>query len=595
MATPNRDGDTPARDASARVKRQLVLLGEQVYSSHPLPDKGNVVIGRSPECDVVISDDSVSRRHAILRIGPQLMLEDLGSANGTRVQGRVLAKGEAAAITLGEAVQIGTIMAVVSDAAAKFRPRRLWPHGYFEGRLEEEVDVCTRSGATFAVARFRAGPSLDGAGLIDALAGVLRSGDVIGQCGPGDFELLLRAISPERARRVVDRIPAALATLGQEVSIGHACFPEHGWTGDELLAAAAAAAGLPARSRGEPAREGAMREVLRMADRVAASSLSVLILGETGVGKELLAEYIHRQSPRRDKALLRLNCAALSPTLLESELFGHERGAFTGADRSKPGLLEGADGGSVFLDEIGELPEPLQVKLLRVIEERKVQRVGGLTQTAIDVRFIAATNRNLDEEVARGAFRQDLLYRINAMTLVIPPLRQRAYEIEGLARGFAAEMSKDLGRERLDVSMDALALLEAYPWPGNIRELRNVVMRAAVLSGGIEIGAEHLPPELLNRTHSPPSKSTPPRRDEAARVARGPEDAAHRGPRGSIRESVKSTVAEVERQAIIEALARHGGNQAAAAAELGIHRRTLMRRLDQYKIPRPRKRSEAAT
>ena len=582
MAEVAPESQTPAR--GPRGERQLVLLGEQVYSSHRLPDTGAVVIGRSPDCDVVIGDDSVSRRHAILRVGSDLTLEDLGSANGTRVQGRTLRPGEAAVITLGEAVQIGTIMAVVSDAGAKPRPRRLWPHGYFEGRLEEEVDVCTRSGATFAVARFRAGPELDGARLIDALAGVLRSGDVIGQCGAGDFELLLRAISPDRARRVVQRIPEALAALGQTIEIGHACFPDQGWTGDELLAAASASAGLPSRARGEPSREGAMREVLRMADRVAASSLSVLILGETGVGKELLAEYIHRQSPRRDKALLRLNCAALSPTLLESELFGHEKGAFTGADRSKPGLLEGAHGGSVFLDEIGELPEPLQVKLLRVIEERKVQRVGGLNQTAIDVRFIAATNRNLDEEVAQGAFRQDLLYRINAMTLVIPPLRQRSYEIEGLARGFADEISKDLDRDRLDISLEALALLEAYTWPGNIRELRNVVMRAAVLCGGSEIGPEHLPPEVVKRVAASPA--TPVHKDDAIAPPARPQ-------RRSIRDSVKYTVEEVERQAIIEALARHGGNQAAAAQELGIHRRTLMRRLDQYKIPRPRKRRGA--
>jgi transcriptional regulator with PAS, ATPase and Fis domain len=320
-----------------------------------------------------------------------------------------------------------------------------------------------------------------------------------------------------------------------------------------------------------------MADVRRMADRVAASSLSVLILGETGVGKELLAEYIHQRSPRHDKPLLRLNCAALAPTLLESELFGHERGAFTGADRPKPGLLEGANGGSVFLDEIGELPEPLQVKLLRVIEDRKVQRVGGLTPREINVRFIAATNRNLEEEVARGRFRQDLLYRINAMTLVIPPLRQRLHEIDLLVRGFSGEIARELGRPELDLAPDALQALRGYRWPGNIRELRNVVMRAAVMSGDSMIRVEHLPREVTQRSGG----EVTPARDRTARPAARP---------GSIRDSVRSTVAQVEKAAILEALAACGGNQHEAASRLGIHRRTLMRRLDEYGIPRPRKR-----
>jgi DNA-binding NtrC family response regulator len=571
-----RDRETPARPASGSL--QLVLLGEHVYSSHPLPATGEVTLGRAAGCDIVIDDDSVSRRHAVLRIGPPLVLEDLGSANGTRVQGRSLGRGDAAEFVLGEAVQIGTIMVVVRDSQTRARPRRLWPHGYFEGRLDEECDVCGRSGDEFAVVRLRASPDLDGATLVDALAGVLRAGDVVGQFAANDFEVLLRELGHDAAGRVVQRFPGALSASGHAVSVGHACFPRDGRTADELLAAAAARAGAPRTRRAEPTEDGAMADVLRMADRVASSSLSVLILGETGVGKELLAEYLHRQSPRRDKPLLRLNCAALSPTLLESELFGHEKGAFTGADRSKPGLLEGADGGSVFLDEIGELPEPLQVKLLRVLEERKVQRVGGLAPRSINVRFIAATNRNLEDEVARGTFRRDLLYRINAMTLVIPPLRQRVHEIGRLAHLFAEEMARELGRDEIAVTAAAQALLESYAWPGNVRELRNVIMRAAVLCNGPVIGPEHLPNDLL-RARAP----TPTRRGERPSPPPRP---------GSIRESVRKTVAEVERKAILDALARHGGNQHAAARDLGIHRRTLMRRLDHYGIPRPRKRSE---
>jgi DNA-binding NtrC family response regulator len=573
-----RERETPTRTATPAPRRSpaqhLVVLGEHVYASHPLPETGAVTIGRAPRCDIAVPDESISRRHATLHVGERLTLEDLGSANGTRVQGRRLAPGESAAVAAGEAFQLGTIMAVVRAADAPFRPRRLWPHGYFEGRLDEECDVNARSRATFAVARIRAEGELDGATVLDALTGVLRAGDVVGQYTQGEFELLLRGVSPEHATRVVARIPKAFAAAGVTVVIGHACFPRDGRTAAELLAAAASAAGADNTRAAPP--EGAMADVRRMADRVAASSLSVLILGETGVGKELLAEYIHQRSPRHDRPLLRLNCAALAPTLLESELFGHERGAFTGADRPKPGLLEGANGGSVFLDEIGELPEPLQVKLLRVIEDRKVQRVGGLTPREINVRFIAATNRNLEEEVARGRFRRDLLYRINAMTLVIPPLRQRLREIEPLARGFADEIARELGRPELDLAPDALDVLRRYAWPGNIRELRNVVMRAAIMCGDSTIRVEHLPREVSQR-----GGEDTPTRDRPARPAARP---------GSIRDSVRSTVAQVEKAAILEALAASGGNQHEAASRLGIHRRTLMRRLDEYGIPRPRKR-----
>src|SRR5580692_3717585 len=249
---------------------------------------------------------------------------------------------------------------------------------------------------------------------------------------------------------------------------------------------------------GAPPRGEAIQRVHALAERAAAGTINVLITGETGVGKELLAETVHRASPRRDGPYVCLNCAALSETLLESELFGHERGAFTGAVAAKPGLLETAAGGSLFLDEVGELPLATQAKLLRVIETREVTRLGSVKPRRIDVRFIAATNRELEAEVKRGTFRQDLYFRFNGITLTIPPLRMRVGEIRHLVELFARQICRDLGRAIPVVPPPIFALLESYAWPGNIRELKNMVERAVLLSAGPIIGREHLPLDKLS-------------------------------------------------------------------------------------------------
>ncbi|MCH9680030.1 MAG: sigma 54-interacting transcriptional regulator, partial [Deltaproteobacteria bacterium] len=234
-----------------------------------------------------------------------------------------------------------------------------------------------------------------------------------------------------------------------------------------------------------------MTEVLHVADKVAASDISVLLLGETGVGKGVLARRLHEHSSRRGARFLELNCAALPETLLEGELFGHERGAFTGASTTKPGLIEVADGGTVFLDEVGELPGSVQSKLLRVIEERQVMRLGGRDPRNTDVRFVAATNRDLSVEVAQGRFRSDLYYRLNGITLFIPPLRERRDEVIPLAESFVAEATRKAGTARR-LSPAVRGFLLEHPWPGNVRELKNVVERAVVLADDEEIRLEHL-------------------------------------------------------------------------------------------------------
>ncbi len=312
---------------------------------------------------------------------------------------------------------------------------------------------------------------------------------------------------------------------------------------------------------------GEMGAVHALLAAVAPGDLGVLLLGETGVGKEVSAELLHRLSPRRDRPLLKLNCGALPEALLESELFGHDKGAFSGAGAAKAGLLVGADGGTVFLDEVGELPASVQVKLLRVLEERVVRPVGAPRGRAIDVRFVAATNRDLEDAVARGGFRADLYYRLAGAIVTIPPLRARVGEIGPLAIALAAAAAGRLGQPAPAITDDALALLRAHAWPGNVRELRNAIERAVLLARGAPIGPDHLP----DRLRAPPIAPTP-----AAAV---PPAAGWWQP----------DAADRERARIIAALEAAGGRQAQAAELLGMSRRTLLNRLDQLAIPRPRK------
>jgi DNA-binding NtrC family response regulator len=409
---------TPLPPAAGTTLVLVTVAGDQA-TTHRLPGRGEVVIGRSRECDVRIDEPSLSRRHARIVIGDEIAVEDLETLNGTKVRGRALKPGERATVAIGEAIDVGKVLVVVqrSDADA-----------------------------------------------------------------------------PSTAPNPMHQL--------------------------ELLV-----------------------------ERVAASSISILIVGETGSGKEVLAEKIHRLSPRAKKPFLRLNCAAVAESLLESELFGYEKGAFTGAERAKPGLLESAAGGTVLLDEIGEMGAPLQAKLLRVIEQREVQRLGALRPETIDVRFLAATHRDLLAEVGRGTFRQDLYFRLNGITLRVPPLRERREQIPKLARELLERAARGLGRKPPRLDAEALERLAAHPWPGNVRELRNVVERALVLCDDV------LGPEHLQFDGAPPV----------------PAEAAD------------------ERVRIMDALGRCGGNQTKAAQLLGMSRRTLTNRLNALGLPRPRK------
>jgi transcriptional regulator with PAS, ATPase and Fis domain len=303
----------------------------------------------------------------------------------------------------------------------------------------------------------------------------------------------------------------------------------------------------------------------RLLELVAPSDINIVLLGETGVGKSFAAADVHRRSRRVGRPFVKLNCAALPEQLLESELFGHERGAFTGAVRSKGGLLEHADGGTVFLDEIANMPLAMQAKLLMAIEDKAVLRIGSLTPRSIDVRFISATNADLSGLVEAGRFRRDLYFRLNGVSATIPPLRERTWVIPDLARAFVKEACEREGRPLLEISSAALERLAQCPWPGNVRELRASVDLAVVLCPGPTILPEH----LGGAAACVPAPDANPRRSEDARL--------------------KDELQKLERRRVLEALEKAGGNQTRAARLLGISRHALIHRMTSYDLPRPRK------
>jgi len=311
--------------------------------------------------------------------------------------------------------------------------------------------------------------------------------------------------------------------------------------------------GLP----GLIARSPAMHAVLDLVERVAPTDATVLIQGESGTGKEVIAKAVHHASTRSARPFVAVNCGAVPEPLLESELFGHVRGAFTGAAASKPGLFEEADGGTLFLDEIAEMPPALQVKLLRALQSGEVRRLGATQAATIDVRVLAATNGDLATRISQGSFREDLFYRLNVIQMILPPLRDRREDIPALAEHFLTRAAAKLERT-LRLSPAALERLLRYPWPGNVRELENAIARAAILARTEAIEADDLPPHVSAGLHLGPSPALP----------------------------RQITLADAERAHILTTLERYGRNHSGAAEALGIGRTTLWRKLKEYGIER---------
>jgi two-component system response regulator AtoC len=552
----------------------------------PLPDGAEVTFGRSRACTVHIDSERVSRTHArLVHRSGELTIEDLGSRNGTRVNG---ARVEAPArLGSGDEITVGPITAVVSVTTGMVRRHDIGEAAELDVRLAAEADRGLRYQRPFALVMMQLrGPD----GAIDAalarLVAQVRPMDTIAEYSPDEYAVLLPEASAgaglDAARTLLGA--ARAQGLGEEpvsVRVGLAVFPTHGSQAGEILSRAQAALrraqaeradGVVTAAADEPTpgddevviEDTQMQRVYTLVRKVADTSMTVLIMGETGAGKEVVAEAVHRASGRRDRSFIRLNCASIPGNLLESELFGHVKGAFTGADRMHVGYFEAASGGTLFLDEIGEMPAALQAKLLRVLEQRRITRVGDTREIAVDTRVVCATNRDLEEEVRRGSFREDLYFRISVFTVMVPPLRDRRGEIRRLAEYFARRAAGEQGGVAPRLSEDAALALERYDWPGNVRELRNVVERACVLQEAGVIAPEHLP-DRVREARKPAFTGVP----LAAPAG---------GPAGDVREHIAS----IEREAIIAAMDSCDGNQTHAARKLGMSRRTLIYKLEKY-------------
>ena len=430
--------------------RRLVVSTEGRLVLVELPSRGRLIVGRAIDSDILLEHPSISRRHAAIEVGDTVRVEDLGSANGTRLGGRPLAAGAPAQLVPGIVLELGSVLVTLQDQRDALEPE------------------------------------------------------------------------PDDRVVVVDR---------------------------------------------------AMREVLETVRVAATSTLSVLLLGETGVGKEIFARRLHELSARRSSELVRVNCAALVENLLEAELFGYERGAFTGAAQAKPGLLEAASGGTLFLDEVGEMPLATQAKLLRVLESGEVLRVGALKPRAVDVRFVSATHRDLKALVAEGRFREDLFFRLDGVSIRIPPLRDRRDEILPLAERFIDDAARAAGRPPPSLAEEARARLLAYAWPGNVRELRNVIQRSVLFSPAAVLDAAALRFDAFGGV---------------AATRRPPQHGSQEHKPGSAVAPDLSPERSDRRRRVIEALESAVWNQTRAAEALGISRRTLQTWMIDLDIPRPR-------
>jgi len=544
-----------------------------------------MVVGRAHPADIVIPDLGLSRRHAQFSWEADgVHVEDLESTNGTKVRGQAI---KSARLVPGDTVQLGgAVTASINMQSAGGQLRGIDSNEGFQRRLEEEVTRAKsfRRGCTLLMIRALSLDEGHVARWAPRIRSEIRDVDRMTLYGQKSALILLPEMGSDESTLIAKQL-VATERLGEPPLVaGVASFPQRA-TAEALVDAARQAARKAKAGKrvhvaseeddDEARRERSvviasqrMREVYDLVRKVAASTIPVLVQGETGTGKEVIATAIHNASQRRSGPVRTINCGAIPATLIESVLFGHEKGAFTGAERSSPGLFEQADGGTLLLDEVGELSQQAQAALLRVLETKLVLRVGGTEEIAVDVRVVAATHRDLEAMTKAGDFRLDLLYRLNTMQIVVPPLRERQDEIEPLAELFMQEANKASGTALVDIDGEARRLLRTYSWPGNVRELRNAVERAVIVSQGDMITAEDLGERIRGPAVPVPSPSDlPPSREDTG---------------GDM--AFKERIREYETQLILDALRRAEGNQTAAAKLLKMPLRTLVHKIKSYGI-----------
>lgn len=573
------------------AKRYALLVFHREGARVVFLEQGRpLVIGRGSTADVDVSDAGISRRHARFTLnGSEVLFEDLASRNGVWLAGERVENG---VLRVGGRVSMGGVVVtlqLVPDAGLSLLG--IESHETFVLALEEELVRCRQSQRPFALWMIQA----DGDRL-GRCAAVVRKGVPLARVGLFSRDIV-EVLAPEStgadaaafAQELVQTIGA-----GADMVVSVASYPEAGQTAEQLVSRCRSE--LVRRAGGESVRlahgaswglevpadeveddelvaeSPAMRQIQARIERLAQSSIPVLLLGETGTGKEVVARAIHERSPAGDRPIVYVNCAAIPGQLVESLLFGHERGAFTGAINQQKGVFEAADGGTLFLDEVGELPLAAQAALLRALETRRISRVGSTREFDVNVRLISATNRNLDEMCEKGAFRWDLLYRLNVMPITLPPLRQRLEEIEPLTRRFVARANRANARRIRAVDSAALLALRGYDWPGNVRELRNVIERACVIARGDMIELEDLPERLRSAVPLPPARVPEPR--STLPPASGVINAAEQ----------KRRLAQMEAEMILSAVREAGGNQTEAAKRMGMPLRTLVRKLSAFRL-----------
>ena len=563
------------RSTAPSLGRRVLLIVHhpQGTESVPLSPDRPLTVGRHSSASLPVPDQTLSKVHARFELrGAEVWLEDLGSKNGTTVNGSPLSAPRR--VLPGEEIRLGAVEIELHIRDSVLRPElELLRYEQFRQAATESLNDARQSGEPRALWLLRTAEALPTHEWYPRARTLFQ--DTVGAAayGPHEVVLLLKGDAPQLEASLA-RSPAPPRLLA-----ALALFPEDAAGIDELIERAREA--LPRASAEAPVvrarrsatldaapeipASGPMAPVMALAAKVARTKLPVLLIGETGVGKEVLAQRIHAWSGQAKGPLRSINCGSIPGQLIESVLFGHEKGAFTGADRLRRGLFEEADGGTVFLDELGELSAGAQVALLRVLEERRFSRVGSSQDIEVDVRVIAATHRDLNEMVSAGSFRRDLLYRLNAVTITIPPLAARRDEIEPLARSFLARARTVHGAQAERIAEEALAALQSYSWPGNIRELRNAIDRAAVIADGPEIGLADLPEAVL---------SSP----RAATVEEPEVD----GP------TLRLKVQGFEKKVLVEALEAAGWNMVQAAKALGIPYRTFTGKLRQLGIQRPK-------
>ncbi|MCG8423394.1 MAG: sigma 54-interacting transcriptional regulator [Proteobacteria bacterium] len=605
------DGSLQAGDARCYL---LCFAGDSSAVFH-LPTSGEVVIGRAPQCDLYLEDRAVSRQHAQLLItDTEVRVTDLDSRHGTRVNGERLRRP--VYLIAGDVMTIGNQTLVFHRFARPGTSRGLLDPTSLRQRLEEEIKRSVDYDRNVALLLFDlAGPSagssradatddsddaagvtpVDRAGIVAALAGHVRLIDAVGFIGQSQLAIIMPEIGTQHAGAAASVL---LAELPAPVQAGISSCADDGCDADTLISAARAAAHaagpgnwttaaqaasvVDIAGRAVVVADPAMRRVYDLIEKLAASDLPILITGDTGTGKEIAAAAIHHYSDRNQGPFVPINCAALPTSLVESELFGHEKGAFTDARAARPGLFERARGGTVFLDELGELDPAIQAKLLRVIETQRVTRVGDVRERAIDVRLVAATNRDLSAEISAGRFRQDLFFRLSVARIVLPPLRDRRREVAILARLFVAKACQRAKRPPLAIAPAAMHRLCAHTWPGNVRELENAMKYAAATATerDTEIDVWHLPEGIVPADDAATDKAPVGELSSPGQAPRiGPDEFR----------PIKQEVQELERARMIEALEATGQVQNKAAALISMPLRTFVTKLERYKIPTGRK------